>query len=141
MSRPAAVAAGPEKDSVSPFRRPVRPSRSTMMNRRSLFTALAALALTVWVGSVAVAKDEAKDGNTHEGTVVSAGEHKLVMTGKDSKDEHSHDVGADAHVTLDGKDAKLSDLKKGDHVKVTLGADKKATKIEASRKGGRGGDK
>ena len=103
------------------------------MNRRNLFVALAALALTAWLSAVTVAKDDAKDTNSHEGTVVSVGAHKLTMTGTDSKAEHSHDVAADATVTLNGKDAKLSDLKKGDHVKVTLGADKKATKIEAKR--------
>ncbi len=110
------------------------------MNRRNLFVALAALALTAWIGNVTFAKDD-KASNTHEGTVVSVGAHKLTMTAAGSKDEHSHDVGADAHITLDGKDAKLSDLKKGDHVKVSTGADKKVTKIEATRKAGRGGEK
>ena len=37
------------------------------MTRRSLFAALAALALVAWVGTVSFAKDDA----THEGTVVS----------------------------------------------------------------------
>jgi hypothetical protein len=103
-----------------------------MMTRRSLFAALATLALTAWVGSVSFAKDEAKDANTHEGTVVSASDTQLVMTDKDGK-EHSHDVGATATVTLNGKDAKLTDLKKGDKIKVTMGADKKVSKIEARR--------
>ena len=96
------------------------------MTRRSLFVALAALALTVWVGNVAVAAD------THEGTVVSVSEGKLVMTDKDGT-EHSHDVGPTAIVTVDGKDAKLADLKKGDKITVTMGADKKVTKIECKR--------
>jgi hypothetical protein len=103
-----------------------------MMSRRNLFVALAALALTAWIGNVTFAKDD-KDSNTHEGTVVSAGDHKLTMTATGSKEEHSHDVGADAHITLNGKEAKLSDLKKGDKVKVTMGTDKKVSKIEAKR--------
>jgi hypothetical protein len=98
------------------------------MTRRSLFVALAALALSVWVGNTAFAADD----DTHEGTVVSASETKLVMADKDGK-EHSHDIGATATVTLNGKDAKLTDLKKGDKIKVTMGADKKVSKIEARR--------
>ena len=96
------------------------------MTRRSLFVALAALALTAWVGNVAVAAD------THEGTVVSVSEGKLTMTDKDGK-EHSHDVGPAAIVTIDGKEGKLADLKKGDKITVTMGADKKVTKIECKR--------
>ena len=97
------------------------------MTRRSLFVALAALALTVWVGNVAVAADN------HEGTVVSVSEGKLTMTATGSSEQHTHDVAADAKITLDGKEAKLADLKKGDKITVTIGADKKATKIEAKR--------
>lgn len=96
------------------------------MTRRSLFVALAALALTAWVGNVAVAAD------THEGTVVSVSEGKLTMTDKDGK-EHSHDVGPAAAITIDGREGKLTDLKKGDKITVTMGADKKVTKIECKR--------
>jgi len=103
-----------------------------------LFAALSALDLPAWVGS-AVADDKA--GDTHEGTVVSVAEHKFTLSGKDGKDEHTHDVGADAKITLNGKDAKLSELKKGDRVKVTMGDDKKATKIEATRGKGKRGDR
>lgn len=98
------------------------------MTRRSLFAALAALAVVAWVGNVTFAKDDA----THEGTVVSATATKLTMEDKDGK-EHSHDVGSTAVITLNGKEAKLSDLKKGDKVTVTMGADKKVTKIQATR--------
>ena len=97
------------------------------MTRRSLFVALAALALTVWVGKVALAEDA-----THDGTVVSVTDTKLTMADKDGK-EHSHDVGLEAKITVDGKDAKLADLRKGDKIKVTMGADKKVTKVEARR--------
>lgn len=111
------------------------------MTRRSLFAALAALAVAAWVGNVTFAKDDTKDTNTHEGTVVSVAAHTLTMTGKDGKEEHTHDVGATATITLDGKEAKLTELKKGDHVKVTMGADRKVSRIEASRKGGRNREK
>jgi len=97
------------------------------MTRRSLFVALAALALCVWVGKVAVAEDA-----THDGTVVSVTDSKLTMTDKDGK-EHSHDIAATTPITLDGKEAKLADLRKGDKVRVSMGADKKVTKIEARR--------
>lgn len=102
------------------------------MTRRTLFTTLAALAVAVWSVSVASAKDE-KDGDTHEGVVVKAGDGKLTMAGKDGKDEHTHDVADGAKVTIGGKAAKLGDLKKGDKIKVTTGEGKKVTKIEATR--------
>jgi len=101
------------------------------MTRRSLFAALTALALVAWVGSVSFAKDDA-DKNTHEGTVVSVSDGKLTMTGKDGT-EHTHNVGATTEITLDGKEVKLTELKKGDKIKVTMGADRKVTKIEARR--------
>ncbi len=99
------------------------------MTRRSLFAALAALALVAWVGSVSFAKD---DANTHEGTVVSVSDGKLTMTDKEGK-EHSHDIGATTEITLNGKEVKLTDLKKGDKLTVTMGADKKVSKIVARR--------
>jgi hypothetical protein len=124
---PAARAAGLEKD-FSPPSATRSAMRSIRMSRRSLFAALAALALTAWVGNVAVAAD-----HEHEGTVVSASEGKLTMADKDGK-EHSHTVGTDTKVTIDGRDGKLTDLKKGDKIKVTMGEDKKkVTKIEAKR--------
>ena len=54
------------------------------------------------------------------------------MTDKDGK-EHSHDIAATTPITLNGKEAKLADLKKGDKVKVAMGADNKVTKIDAKR--------
>jgi len=98
------------------------------MLRRTFLVAVSALALAIWAAPSAFAAD-----NTHDGTVVSVAEGKLTMTATGSKDEHSHPVAADAHITLNGKEAKLTDLKKGDKIKVTLGSDKKATKIEATR--------
>ena len=48
-----------------------------------------------------------------------------------SKREHTHDVAADAQITLDGKAAKLGDLKPHSHVKVTMNDKNLVTKIEA----------
>lgn len=98
------------------------------MLRRTLLVAVSALALVIWAAPSAFAADDA-----HEGTVVSVADGKLTMTATGSKDEHSHAVAADAKITLNGKEVKLTDLKKGDKIKVTLGSDKKATKIEARR--------
>ena len=101
------------------------------MTRRNLFTALSALALVLWVGNVTFAKDEEK-GDVHEGTVVSAADGKLTMTDKDGK-EHSHEIGATTKITLNGTEAKLGDLKKGDKLKVTM-HEKHVMKIAATRK-------
>jgi hypothetical protein len=60
----------------------------------------------------------ADDAKSHEGMVVSAADGKLVMTGADGK-EHSHKVAATVPVTVNGKPAKLDDLKKGMQIKVT----------------------
>jgi len=97
---------------------------------RTLAVVLALLALVCFVTAPAVAREK---GDTHEGTFVKGDAKAFTMKGKDDK-EHSHDLAADAKVTLDGKDAKIGDLKAGTKIKVTLGADKKATKIEASTK-------
>ena len=60
-------------------------------------------------------------------------EGKLTMADKDGKNEHTHAIAATTKVTLDGKAGKLADLKKGDAVKVTAGADGKVTAIAATR--------
>jgi hypothetical protein len=70
---------------------------------------------------------------THDGIVVSTAEGKLVMTDKDGKNEHTHTIGAAAKITLDGKAAKLADLKKGDAVKVTAGEDGAVKSVAATR--------
>lgn len=78
-----------------------------------LMIALAALAL---FSTTAIAAEE---GESHEGKVVSAGGGKLTMTDKDGKNEHTHEVAADAKISLDGKESKLEDLQKGTSVKVS----------------------
>jgi hypothetical protein len=71
------------------------------------------------MGSLALADDKS-DKKMQEGAVVSAGSGKLTI--KDTNNtEHSYSVDNSVKVTVDGKNAKLEDLKKG--MKVTLGLD------------------
>jgi hypothetical protein len=103
------------------------------MTYRMLPLFVAVLALVLLAGAPALADD--KPG-THEGLVVKAGDGKLTMTDKEGKKEHSHDVARDAKIICDGKECKLDELKKGQHIKVTV--EKKdgkemATRIEAKK--------
>src|SRR5262245_44848792 len=86
----------------------------------------------VLVAILANTASAAAEAGTNEGTVVKAGDGKLVMTDKDGK-EHSHLVAATTKVTLGGKEAKLADLKKGDKVKVTTDDAGKVSKVDATR--------
>lgn len=100
------------------------------MFRRSFIVAAVGI-LVAW-GAQSFAQQE-KPG-THEGTVVKAEDGKLTMTAKDNKTKHTHNVGLDAKITRDGKDCKLTDLKAGDEVKVTIekkGTENVVTKVEA----------
>jgi hypothetical protein len=94
---------------------------------RVLSLSFGALALVAFVGAPALAADEKA---AHEGHVVKVAAGKLTMTGSDKK-EHIHDVAKDAEITLDGKKAKLEDLKPHAHVKVTMDDKHTITKIEA----------
>jgi hypothetical protein len=94
---------------------------------RMLSGLVAALALAAFVAGPSRAEDK---GSTHEGDVVKAAAGKLTMTGTDKK-EHTHDVAKDAVITIDGKSAKLEDLKPRAHVKVTTDDKDMVTKIEA----------
>ena len=91
---------------------------------RMLSLSVAALAL--FAAGPAVSDDK---GTVHDGHVVKVAPGKLTMAGKDKK-EHTHDVAKDAAITLDGKKAKLEDLKPHTHVKVTMDDKHTITKIE-----------
>ncbi len=69
---------------------------------------------------------------THEGKVVSVADGKLVMSDNDGKNQHNHMITATAKIMLDGKMAKLTDLKAGDSIKVTT-AEGVVTMIDAVR--------
>jgi hypothetical protein len=88
--------------------------------------------MVVFVLSLVAGYTQAAD-KIHDGTVVSVAEGKLVMSDKDGKNEHTHAIGATCKITLNGKEAKLADLKKGDAVKVTAGDDGKVTAVAATR--------
>ncbi len=102
--------------------------------------ALAMFANGSAVGAGDKAKDTVKDTaskgdkNTHEGKLVSVKDHEIVMQGKTGGKEHTHMVAKDAKITCDGKNCKLSDLKPGVMIRVTVTAGNEATRIEASTK-------
>ncbi len=81
-------------------------------------------------------KDTTKDTTktepkTHEGKVVKAADGKLTM--KDTKDkEMIHTLSKDATITVDGKPAKLEDLKADMTITVTMDGET-VTKIEAKK--------
>jgi len=100
------------------------------MVKRFLPLFVAALALTVF-GSQRVLADE---DQVHEATVVKAGDGKITLTFKGDEKKHTHDVAKDAKITLDGKDAKLEDLKEGATVKATMDDKFVVHKIEAKSK-------
>lgn len=72
---------------------------------------------------------------THAGTVVAVTSDHLTMSYLGGSGQHSHVVATDAEITRDGNKARLTDLQKGDHVKVTTAEQagiRVATKIEAT---------
>jgi|SRR5687767_9260985 hypothetical protein len=102
------------------------------MLRRSFI--MAAMAILVAWGAQSVAQEPGP--GTHEGTVVKAEEGKLTMLAKDNKTKHVHDIGPTAMITLDGKESKLTDLKAGFPIKVTIekkGQENVVTKVEAKK--------
>src|SRR5947208_648721 len=104
------------------------------MKNRLVVVCLAALALALFVGTRALADDKNKDNkNQMEGKVVRIEGNKIVMTDKDGKNEHTHTLAADAKVMRDGKDSKLTDLKKDQQVRVTTkeGDATQAVRVEA----------
>ena len=70
---------------------------------------------------------------THEGKVVSVSDAKLVMKDNNGKNEHTHMITAAAVIMLNGKSAKVTDLKPGDAIKVTTSAEGTVTMVEATR--------
>jgi hypothetical protein len=72
---------------------------------------------------------------THDGVIVSVAAGKLVMTDNDGKNERGHDIDGAAKITLDGKDAKLAELKAGDRVRVTQDMEGKVISVAATRRG------
>jgi hypothetical protein len=99
------------------------------MSTRVFSAVLVTLAVPLLISGPAIAADE----KSHEGKVVSVDNGKLTMTDKDGGKKTTHKVSAEATITLEGKKAKLSEIKEGQFVKVWYSddADKTATKVEA----------
>lgn len=70
---------------------------------------------------------------SHDGVVVSATAGKLVMSDKDGKNEHAHEVTLIAKVMLNGQPAQLAQLMKGDMVRVTMDPEGKVISVAAMR--------
>jgi hypothetical protein len=85
---------------------------------RVVVTVLLALAVVAFVATLPAVALQAQ-GQAHQGKVVSAADGKLIMTDKDGKNEHTHMIAANTKITLDGKPAKLAELKRGQNVTVT----------------------
>ena len=93
-------------------------------------------AVLVFLGTGAPAGADEKKDHVLEGEVHKVADHKLTVVGSDKK-EHTVEVPKEAKVTLDGKDAKLEDLKPHSPVKVTMkeeGGKHVVTKVEATTK-------
>jgi len=84
--------------------------------------------LKVWVGdNKKVNKIAATD--THEGVFVKADDNKLYLKDAGGK-EQVYDLEAKPAVTINGAASKLTDLKAGDNLRITVGVNKKVNKIE-----------
>lgn len=95
---------------------------------------LSVVVLVVALVALAGLPLRAADDKVHEATVVKAGDGKITLTFKGDDKKHTHDVAKDAKITLDGKVAKLEELKEGFPVKVTMDDKFVVTKIEAKSK-------
>jgi hypothetical protein len=78
----------------------------------------------------------AADDKVHEAHIVkvNAAESKITLHFKGADKPHTHDVAKDAKITLDGKKAKLEDLKEDFSAKVTMDDKHVITKIDAKSK-------
>jgi len=104
------------------------------MVQRSTLLAFAVLGMVLLLSRPVLSAEK-----SHDGKVVSVTEGKdkadgkLVMTDKDGKNEHTHAIASTVKITLNGKAAKLAELKKGDAITVTQDDDKKVTAVAAKR--------
>jgi sporulation protein YlmC with PRC-barrel domain len=71
------------------------------------------------------------EADTHSGHVVSVTGDELTMTDESGEGRHSHQVGPNVSITIDGREARLSDLKKGQMIKVTT-ADENGVNVVVS---------
>ena len=95
-----------------------------------VLSVLAILGLMLALAGSVSAADE-----PHKGKVKSASAEKLVLSHGDQ--DHAFQIDASTKITLNGKEAKATDLKAGDSATVTAkqakGGEMLATKIEVTR--------
>ena len=89
------------------------------MTHRIVVAGLMAVAVVFLGWGISAQADDKKEEMIHKGHIVKVADDKLTMVGEDKK-EVTHPVPKDATVTLDGKEAKLEDLKAHTQVKVTM---------------------
>ncbi|MGE0823996.1 MAG: hypothetical protein AB7G75_25475 [Candidatus Binatia bacterium] len=102
------------------------------MRYRGVSLFFLAMSLSWCLGTGAQAAD------SHQGKVVKTSDGELVMTDMGGNNQHPMQVPAEATVTRDGKEAKLTDLQEGDTITVTTDTKEgKAvvTKVEAQAAG------
>jgi len=94
------------------------------------FLAIVILALVALVAPSPLTADD----KMHEATVLQAGDGKITLTFHGDAKKHVHEVAKDAVITLDGKPAKLEELKEGFPVKVMLNDKSVISMIDAKSK-------
>lgn len=77
-------------------------------------------------------RNESNQGKTHTGEFSRTTDGQLTMT-VDGQQQHSHKITPQTEITLNGQPAKLSDLRKGDRIQVTMGPNNTATAVKATR--------
>jgi hypothetical protein len=92
------------------------------------------LPIVVAIAFTAIWTQTASAHDKAEGTFVSVKDGKLTLTTKNSEKRNTFDVGKEAKVSLDGKPAKVEDLKEGFAITVELGEKHVINKIEALSK-------
>lgn len=99
-----------------------------------MFKILLACALVAFgVAALAPQADAADVEKTHAGFVVSVEGDKLAMADKDGKNAHTHVIGADVKITLNGEPSELINLQKGDAITVTTDNEGKVLSVAAKR--------
>lgn len=87
--------------------------------------------LGTFVGSVSEVALLAE--KTDKGIVASVSVGKLVMTDSEGKNEHAYVIPMEAKVMLNDREAKITDLEKGDAVTVTMGREGEVMTVSAKR--------
>jgi hypothetical protein len=94
----------------------MNPRKSLVTRAGMLCFALVGIAIAGMPTSLLTAAEPA----SYDGTIVSVSDGKLTMIETGETEQDVYDVSPTAKITLDGKTAKLADLKKGMKVTVTV---------------------